>query len=143
MLHFCNPIESGFAGRAECQKASKSISPSPRLSLPSRLPCLGIRSGERLVAGLETCDCTEMGIVLELPPVSGLDPPGWTEAKLLRLVLSGDISSVLVLRKLKIGSSGLLVIWRLAANPFWLTTTSRKEERIKSSRWAIGSVPAQ
>lgn len=143
MLHFYIPVEAGYTGGPECQKASNSISPSPRLSLPSRLSCLGMCSGERQVAGLEICDCTEMGIVPELPPVSEPDPPGWIEVKLLRLVQSGDISSVLVLRKFRIGSSVVLVIWRLAANPFWLTTTSRKEARIKCSRRAIGSVFAQ
>ncbi len=86
--------------------------------MPSRLPRLGMRSGERSDAGLETCDCVDMGIELELPPVSGPVTPGWTEVKLLRLVSPGDICSVLVLRKFRIGSSDLVVICRLAVNPF-------------------------
>jgi len=85
MPHLCIP-GIGFATGPEFQKASKSISPSPRLSFPSRLPCRGMRSGERSDPEIETCDCNEMGMVLPHPPDSGPVPPGTTEAKLLLLV---------------------------------------------------------
>src|SRR5580658_9207874 len=112
MPHFCIPAGSEFTSGLEFQNASNSISPSPRLSLPSRLPCPGLRSGDRSDAGMGTCGGSVAGIVLALPPVSGPDPPGTTEVKLLRLVWSEDISSVPVqlLRKLRIGSSDLLII---------------------------------
>lgn len=121
MPHSCIPAGSRLlASGPDFQKASKSISPSPRLSFPSRLSCLGMHSGERSDPGMETCDGSGMGMLVVIPPGSGPVPPEKAEVKLLRLLWSGDTSSVLVLalRKLRIGSSDLMVICRFGKYPF-------------------------
>jgi hypothetical protein len=61
-----------------------------------------------------------------------------------KVALSGTfVSTGPLVKKFRIGSSEALLMCQKALYPFWWSTTSRKEDKMKRSRSAKGSVSAQ